>query len=762
MLRTVRRREIGISLATAVGLLLSAPGAQARDIDKIAREVREIRDNAQRLDELYLKTGNFKGDQYVAERLVDGENFYRIKDYQRSAIIFIDIVENYPTHAAYPDALFLYADSLFLSGDYLTARDAFKHFLKESSRPGGAHYKEKAVERLIEIAIHTDTYDGVESYFEMLGKFPSEAARYVKGKFLYFKGESGRAREVLLTITKDKLLRLKAQYLIGVILTMDEKYKDAALLFEQAKSAEAATTDEQAVVDLMNLGAGRLYFEQGKLTEASECYQRVSQSSPYFDAALYEAASVLIQEGDTVRAEQTLEVLTVAVPDSRYLPRAKMLRGNLLLRAGRYDDAETVFDEVVSDFTPVMDQLDSLIDQQQDTRQFFYELVEKNVSALDMSGVLPPLVVKWVAEEPEVGRALDLAKELGAAKGYIRETERLIRLLEAVVDGPARINAIPILRQGKRRAQQMANRLAQLQVTLAEMVESELKSSSPEIAALRAERLSLAEKIKTMPTSQEEFAVRDAQSQEIFLRMRAELQRNLIRLDRLNAMTVAIERFIEDARYADGVPKESLVAAREELKRHRYGIVTMQKELDDIRADVEKAGFQVGVGDSRDNSDQEMRGRMRALAQKERALVRAAGGKFGAQMETVYREIDAAEAIIASFEADAEKEAARRVQAIRVQVRSERDHVAAYSRELEGLGEDAEEVVGGVAFENFTSVRKRFHELVLKADVGIIDVAWLRKEEHTARIGEFTDARLKEIKSLDDEFQEVKDIKIDK
>jgi hypothetical protein len=40
--------------------------------------------------------------------------------------------------------------------------------------------------------------------------------------------------------------------------------------------------------------------------------------------------------------------------------------------------------------------------------------------------------------------------------------------------------------------------------------------------------------------------------------------------------------------------------------------------------------------------------------------------------------------------------------------------------------------------------------------VGIIDVAWLRKEEHSARRDELTKGRLQDIRILDDEFQEVR------
>ena len=61
-------------------------------------------------------------------------------------------------------------------------------------------------------------------------------------------------------------------------------------------------------------------------------------------------------------------------------------------------------------------------------------------------------------------------------------------------------------------------------------------------------------------------------------------------------------------------------------------------------------------------------------------------------------------------------------------------------------------MVTGVARENFSGVRKRFHDLLLRADVGIIDIAWMRKEEHKARSIQLSKERMKEIQELDEEF----------
>jgi TolA-binding protein len=742
-------------LAVSVSLLLATPALRADSIGKIESEVEDIRQRAKSLSSQYLGKGGFRGENYAAERLIDGENFYRLKDYQRAAIIFMDIIESYPNHAAYPDALFYFADSLFLSRDYYGAREWFRRLLNETHRSGVARFRHKALGRLIEIAIHLDDYEGVEEYFQQLGQAPDDEARYIKGKYLYFRGDFGMARQEFATVKGEGELALKAQYLIGASLTKEGRYDEAIAVFKEGVKAQTANPAEQEVVDLMNLALGRLYYEKDFVEHASAAYQRVGQHSRYFDTALYEAASVLIRAGDTIRAERTLEVLTLALPDSRYIPRAKLLRGNLLLRSGRYDEAERVFEDTISEFTPVTEQLDQLIAEQGDTSQFFADLMERSLTTLDVSSALPPLVVKWVGEEPDVRRAIALTADLGVAREYARETERLVRLLEAVINGPSRINAIPTLRAAVRQAQQLSNRLGQLRGRLLRIEQEKLGSADPAIAKLRQERAQLQKKLDSLPTTEEQFNRREEKSRAVFQRMRHELARNEIRLDRLIAMIVALERFVQDPKYTEGVPEQNIKALREELGRHRKGIADMRESLVQLRDDVENARYQVGVGDAEDREDREIRRRIRELSKKERALLSGRGGDLGRRLDRVYSAIELTEDVIDAFEQKVMREAERQIAEMRKLVKAESDRVAGYRAELVSLNEEAEEVIGGVTFENFTNVRKRFHELILKADVGIIDVAWMRKEEHGTRRNELTKDRLNEIKALDDEFQEV-------
>jgi tetratricopeptide (TPR) repeat protein len=182
---TFRRRGIVVGLAT----LMLGSTAVAQDYDAITRETTSIEGQVDALVREPLEEMGQRSPTYVEERLTDGELFYRLQDYIRASIIFTDIVENNATHQGYADALFLLADSLFRAGDFHGARTRFREVISHSSDQRFRPYIQRALGRLIEIAIHTRDFDGVDEVFRQLSTLPpaevEAATSYYRAKYLF-------------------------------------------------------------------------------------------------------------------------------------------------------------------------------------------------------------------------------------------------------------------------------------------------------------------------------------------------------------------------------------------------------------------------------------------------------------------------------------------------------------------------------------------------------------------------------------------------
>jgi len=90
-------------------------------------------------------------------------------------------------------------------------------------------------------------------------------------------------------------------------------------------------------------------------------------------------------------------------------------------------------------------------------------------------------------------------------------------------------------------------------------------------------------------------------------------------------------------------------------------------------------------------------------------------------------------------------------------VDEETANLARYRVALGSLEGETERVVGAITYLNFNRVQNRFYDLVLRADLGKIDVSWARREDHRLRIDALTRERARELQALDDEFRDVMD-----
>ncbi len=91
----------------------------------------------------------------------------------------------------------------------------------------------------------------------------------------------------------------------------------------------------------------------------------------------------------------------------------------------------------------------------------------------------------------------------------------------------------------------------------------------------------------------------------------------------------------------------------------------------------------------------------------------------------------------------------------RSRLSEEREQLSAHQVGLAAFRSESEQVVGGVAYDGYREIEERFADLVLRSDVGIIDVTWALKEAKTTEVSRLVRQRKLDLQLLDDEFKEV-------
>ncbi|MFN7701516.1 MAG: tetratricopeptide repeat protein [Deltaproteobacteria bacterium] len=762
-----RRRSIVVALVVLCGSLSSA--AVAQDLDAITRETTSIEGQVDALVREPLEEQGRRSATFVEERLTDGELFYRLQDFVRASIIFTDIVDNHREHAAYSDALFLLADSLFRAGDYLGARTRFREVIASSADPRFRPFVQRALGRLIEVAIHTRDFDGIDEVFQQLSRLPpaevEAATSYFRAKYLFNRAvptedvlrdpaararidasQLDQARAAFEAVASGSPYYPQALYFIGVIFTVREQYPQAIDAFTRVLRTEATTPEHQEVAELSYLALGRLYYETDQLAQSVEAYTSVQRTSSRFDIALYELAWVHIRRGDSVRAERALEVLTLASPDSRYIPDGKLLRGNLLLRNGRLEEAERVFQEVYREFNPVRRELDDMLRaHDSDPLAFFRGLVHDNLEVFDANAFLPQAAQRWGRGEGDMDRALDTLADLAQARQLVNETTQLVERLTAALASANRVGIFADLRRQLERSTQLHNRITRVRRSLLAT-----EGGTGELAEVRRQRRELERYLDNMPTTDEEIAAQDDEILGQIRRLERELARLEVVLLGIEARVTGIEHYL-DSPNRTPVP-DADAAVRAEAANHRASVREYRRQIEELRVALESARLQVGAGDDRYRRQGRIREEYNRLIAREQRL-----GGGGGRTDELLRRLGEAERRLDQRDGELERVANERAAEIRRQVDEESQRIVGYQQTLAQLATHAEEVVGALTYHTFRLVQRRFYDLVLRADVGRIDVTWAVREEHRMRVEILTRERQRELQALDDDFREIMD-----
>ena len=207
-------------LGGLIGVLLVVTplraGAESQgNLDRVARDLASLEEDVQTL-ERSLRSEDLGRPRHIEERLTDAELLFNMQDYQRASVLYLDVVENYPRHPGFPEALYRLAECLFSTRNYYGARSRYREILDRAGQPIFREFVQHALGRLIEIAIRLNQFDGVQEYFSRLSQLPpaqvTSATHYARGRFHYHHEEYAAASRSFATVEQGAAEFLRAQY----------------------------------------------------------------------------------------------------------------------------------------------------------------------------------------------------------------------------------------------------------------------------------------------------------------------------------------------------------------------------------------------------------------------------------------------------------------------------------------------------------------------------------------------------------------------
>lgn len=743
----------------------------AAQVQQVSDLVRKSEDNLRVVETQYTQRAEPTNEQAQARRFSDGEIQYLLGDYKGASVLFYDLISDkaFVKTDRYQDALFYLSDSLYQQQNYIGSKLYLKLLLAQK----GKHYRE-ALARYLEIAGRLNEFAGIDDFINQAkalagGVLPPELT-YVYGKWLFKRSDLAleerlnRARAAFEPLAQQGgPMRLQAMYFLGVAGVQQMDYATADAQFRRITREVASNPREVKVKQLANLSLGRILYETGQFDEALDRYQEIPQDSEYFIDSLYEISWTQVKKGEFQKAFYATEILLQMAQDSTIAPETRILQGHLLLKLKKYDDATDTYNGVINTYAPVRDEIDALLSVNKDPVAYFDNLLARNDRNLDVTQLLPPVALKWATTQREVADAVHIVDDLETGRRGVAEGQDIAtRILKAIDERGLEI--FPELQDGYTRADAVDNELTRSEESLVKVERallSDLLTSGEriELDELRAKRAALDKKFAELPKTKEEVDQRKKKLQERIDAIDKEAFQQGFVLQSYFASLSAMEKWIEDTRNQRKSTPEEEKAFSALIRRETEAVLELEKQLAAVRKALqdERATADTSIGGEtliRNEYDAVLRREHEILSRGE-AKAEASATTILDRAHEVREKLAAVRARVTAAKNYIRDTVKRRGEAIREKVIAEQQLLEGYNSEVVAVSGDARNLVGRIAFDSFQRVRQQFYDLVLKADVGVVDVSFTRKQDKTVEIQRLSLEKDRDLRALDEEFREV-------
>ncbi len=773
------------ALAFAAALVVSAPStARADDIDKMGSKLVNFEAEVKQIGNAISSAkslGTRRRGDLSQRRLISAQVSFGVGHYDDAAIMLYDLVEQGPSSRSYDEALYYLAESLFQKKDYMGSRNYFTRLVDDLGAQGD--FYQQALERLIELSLKLDDDTDVAKYLEALSNVPVSKQRdsvpYVRGRYLYFSGDYDGALTSFGGIGRSSKYYVRARYFAGAAQIAQGNIGEASTVYEELIRRQPQGDNDKKVVELAHMALGRLFYERDQTTKAIDQYLMVSRKSALFDEALYEVAWVYVKDHKFDKALRALELLELANPTSAVAPDVRILEGNLRIRKAQmveetgkgnsleeYTRAMEVFTVTRDTYENARTIIDRIVADKEDPRKFVNQITGRTSETFDIEAQLPEVAVEWLRQEKEVSRVIDVDTDLVSIRADIEETEKTIRRLERAINSASRVNIFPKLAEKRAHLIEIFEAIQKMRgaLTIEEGNLVAKHSSAQErgdYEQLRSARIDLKRELDAMPGAAKSYTERVAVAQGKYAELGKRAQQLSVMVDATSATLVAVEKYMLDAKLEAG-SEEQVESYKTIIKELKVELVTLRSDLEDVRDDIVLGKDQAGIGDQSAMHAAELRESYRKALDAEHgflaSIVDRMSGNDRTKAEQIGNLMGKGGSILGQIDIvnrTIGETVDRELEEVKRGVTEEKQRLSGYYTELEEYEAEAQILGGEVLSGHFGRVSQKFYEVLIRSDVGIIDVAWASKEAAERTLRRLTLEQSRERRVLQEQFGDV-------
>jgi len=771
--------------------------AIANDLELVETEVVGLERRITQLRAEVSSGALTRSPRLTSERFNEARYAYLVEDYERCALIFYSLLENddLAGDSRKEQAQWYLGECLYLDGNLVPAQNQFRSIVDEGSNH--AFYGESLLS-LIELYGRTGEVHEFNYYYNNFVRSSWENSatalriRYQMGKTLYQQGKLGEAEGIFNSFPRGSTYTPQARYFYGAILVAEglkasqegeeaiatQKYQQAISVFRDVLTFPVSTSAHEEVVDLAHLAIGRLYYELGDIPRAITEYREISADSSSYDDALYEMIWANIEaaaqeeqpyarERKHLEALRATEIFNLAFPDDTREPKLRLLGAQVRQKMEQWDQAIEGFENASVHFSELTVALQGIVRSSSDPMVYFNQLVDDERYVAEAAQTVPAAARRKAKDDERVAEAVRISGDLYKQQDAIQESKDLLDLLNDALYGSEAIGLIQTYRLHR---QQLASAEAAGLLLRSRLVDLEVLhleglvtgSSLKDLNAIRNQRQEAegaASGLTRMRNSSvERQGAFNLQAEAVETRMyHAELMINDL-LGRL----MGVEEYLLGARKRGERTREEEVALRAEIDKERGVLTSMRDDLRKKKRRLEPRILTARLANQATEGEGEMRGDAResltALEQRLGRLRRSVSGSGGDFLQR----LDSARSRLLSLDRVASDARKLMDRAESVEIDEIKAEVDFQRRMVDSLDTDSQQIAGAntgvsgrIGRQAFVNVATFYEDMLTRADMGVIDVYWYRKESTSLAKKETARERTRRLRGLRGSFESV-------
>jgi tetratricopeptide (TPR) repeat protein len=777
---------LALACALTIATALTPKSARANDdvqqpdvVRGIENDAGNIKQDVTNIDET-LKAAVLKERRFpLDKRFVDAQIAYERGNLGVSAVLLTDLVTNpeFQKSRDYGQGLYMLGDCMFRTRNYMGAR----RYLDAIARSPNSPYFQPALQQLADIAVRLHRLDDVEMYAKRLDGLPADKRKaelsYQFGRAFFSAKAYARAETFLLAVSPNDKRWAAAKFYLGAINVANKRLDAAIGNFVEVATAATATDEarrpEQTVLDYANVALGRLLLQAKRYEESTKYYRAVDRNSVLYEEALYESAAAHVAAArvktdrvaaaiETRKALEALDILLLTVSDDSVAVQAAVLRGRINMIDKQYDQADAAYQDVVERFGAITQELNQFARDDKNLETFFNWLLNRASEEYTVQRPVSERVAKYIEKDEDMQRVVSLFDDMAAERADVKESDKLAKTIDAALREASRLDMFPELKDAWMRIAEDQNRTVDVGRRIVDMLRSLTYADMTDEEKARADALLEQRKkwqdaFTKVPTTKGDYVLRQTRVSNDFQRLSGDLSENRLLLEQLKLNAQGVAKMLNDRLYGDGgivMSKDQENKIRADLNQVNDEVRRIFRELEELNSNFEIASQAFGAGDKVSSDENTIRLRLMAAQRFEQDAYVAALNRLGrqdnliARLSSVRAEVDRLAGTMADLLNVVAGRANERISGMLVVLGQEKRNIAEYQVTVRTYEDDSRLMARQVGYGLIRASQNRLSEIVLEADLGRVDVAWMRKQEKADAIKSLQEERNGKLKTL--------------